>query len=337
MPLRTVPDHAPGRAPLHRAGAAPDGQRRGHGPPIVTDAAGRLVLAQLRQPALLPAGRPRPSVQPRHGRPAPGRRGAGAARPPQLDRRRVDRLRRHPERPRPDAEPAPAAVRSALPGGDPGDRRGPAPRRAAGDRALRPAAAPGAGDRLRQGGADRQYRGPRPPGAARGGAGRPLCRDDPRESGDGVRGAGQAARRRGRRLSRQARRTRKLLGARRRRRREAQEPGSNCSRRRRRCIDGKGRKKGERSGSTGTGGDDPRRGGEGRRRPGGDGRADARRPVRRRAYPARRPAGHGQDPPRALLRAGARARFRPDPVHPGPDAGRHHRRQPVQLPDLPSP
>jgi MoxR-like ATPase len=27
------------------------------------------------------------------------------------------------------------------------------------------------------------------------------------------------------------------------------------------------------------------------------------------------------------------ARFRPHPVHAGPDAGRHHRRQPVQLPD----
>ena len=36
-----------------------------------------------------------------------------------------------------------------------------------------------------------------------------------------------------------------------------------------------------------------------------------------------------------MLRARAGARFRPDPVHPGPDAGRHPRLQPVQLPDQP--
>ena len=52
-------------------------------------------------------------------------------------------------------------------------------------------------------------------------------------------------------------------------------------------------------------------------------------------YPARRPAGHRQDLPRPMLRAGAGARFRAHPVHAGPDAGRHPRLQPVQLPDQP--
>ncbi len=73
---------------------------------------------------------------------------------------------------------------------------------------------------------------------------------------------------------------------------------------------------------------------KGGRRPGHERRADAGGAVRRRAHPARRSAGHGQDAAGAQLRPGGRARFRAHPVHAGPDARRHHRRQPVQFPDV---
>ena len=91
----------------------------------------------------------------------------------------------------------------------------------------------------------------------------------------------------------------------------------------------------ERDRRQGAGGRDPGRGAPRDRRAGRGGRADAGRPVLLGPYPARGAAGDRQDLPRAMLRADAGARFRADPVHPGPDAGRHTGLQPVQLPDQP--
>ena len=53
-----------------------------------------------------------------------------------------------------------------------------------------------------------------------------------------------------------------------------------------------------------------------------------------RPHPARGAAWHSQDPSSAQLRPGGRPRLRANPVHARPDARRHHRREPVQLPDV---
>ena len=69
----------------------------------------------------------------------------------------------------------------------------------------------------------------------------------------------------------------------------------------------------------------PVRGQAGHRRPGPDDRADVRRAAGARALPARGRARRGQDARGGDPGHGRRRHVRPDPVHPGPGAGRHHR------------
>ena len=238
--------------------------------------------------------------------------------------------------PREPAEPAPPRLRAALPGDDPGALRRRLARRPARRVPLRPAAARGARDRARQGGPGREQRRPDPAGAARSAARRGLCRRrPPGRRARRRRPAGAAAARRSTPISTGCRTATAPDSPRWRPTCVGPATATSWSPPRARSFHGRRTSSGECDRRQSPRRRDPARRGPRHRRPGRDGRADADRPVLLGPHPARRPAGHGQDLPRPVLRARARARLRAHPVHPRPDAGRHPRLQPVQLPDQP--
>ena len=210
--------------------------------PIVTDADGRMVLVQFGDEPLYLLADPDLLVQSRDGR---ARQAAAAL--AMLDflnsTDASDRLRRHPERPRPVPKPAQArlfdppflavtlAIAAALllAGLQAMSRFGPPrPRRA--------------GHRVRQGGAGRQCGDAGPPGAARGDARRPLCGDDPRPGGRRRSGCPRGfATRRSTDISTAAT-GRARASPTSPRPRQTPGPPRDCSPPRRRCTTGKGRR-----------------------------------------------------------------------------------------------